>query len=101
MIPADKRQDRLDRLAKPERPNLATSSKWWRQVGYWALTIQITLGLPALFVIPVIWPETNLTLASSAYMAVLAAWVAAAGIRQWGKNKGKECYDRNSDWEED
>ncbi len=62
-----------------------TSSKTWRQVGYWGMTIFLCIG-------PVfIWQLGNeagnlLT----AYTANLGAWCVAAGIRQWGKANGSE-----------
>ena len=66
------------------------SAIWWRQVGFWGITINAVLGFPALLLISFITPDSNLHYVSSAYPAVLATWAAAAGIRQWGKNKNAE-----------
>lgn len=48
------------------------------------------LGFPVM--IAVLWfaPEADWGIMSAIYPTILAAWCAAAGIRQWGKNRGSE-----------
>ena len=65
-------------------------NRTWRPLGYWGLTINVTLGPVWMSVVPVIWPATNMTLLAQVYPTLLAAWVAAAAVRQWGKNTGVE-----------
>lgn len=67
------------------------SAKWWRQVGYWGLTLNASLGFPVLIL--ALWfssDDTDWSIMTAIYPTILAAWCAAAGIRQWGKNKGSE-----------
>ena len=68
-----------------------TASRWWRPVGCWALTLNASLGFPALVVMAILDKGTGVigTLVG-AYGTVLATWATAAGIRQWGKNNGSE-----------
>jgi len=54
------------------------------------MTINVSLGPPCMVITPVLWPATDLTLLAQVYPILLAAWVAAAGVRQWGKNAGAE-----------
>ncbi len=62
-----------------------TSAKTWRQVGYWGMTVFLWVG-PLL-----IWQLGNEAGSLvTAYTANLGAWVAASGIRQWGKSNGSE-----------
>jgi len=57
----------------------------WRPFGCWALTANISLGPVCMVVIPILWPDTDLTLLAQVYPMLLAAWATAAGIREWGK----------------
>ncbi len=68
----------------------AGARKIWRLVGYWGLTLNVVF-LPALFVIiPSYLPNADLSYVSNHYPIMLGAWVAAAAVRQWGKNSGTE-----------
>ena len=70
------------------------ASKWWRPVGYWALTINVALGFPAIVAMAVLDKGTAvLGTVAGTYASLLAAWAAAAGIRQWGKNNGSETRE--------
>ena len=62
----------------------------WRPFGYWALTINVSLGPVIMVVFPILWPNVNLLLIAQVYPMLLASWAAAAAIRQWGKNSGFE-----------
>lgn len=60
-------------------------SRTWRPVGVCGMTAFVCLG-PFL-----VWHSGNdAGPLVSAYGLNLAAWVAAAGIRQWGKQNGSE-----------
>ncbi len=64
--------------------------KIWRLVGYWGLTLNVVF-LPAVFVIvPTYIPNADLSYVYAHYPIMLGAWVAAAAVRQWGKNEGTE-----------
>ena len=64
--------------------------KIWRLVGYWGLTLNVVF-LPAIFVIvPTFFPNADMIYVSAHYPIMLGAWVAAAAVRQWGKNAGTE-----------
>lgn len=65
-------------------------NKTWRPYGYWGLTINVSLGPVFMVTVPILWPETDLTLLAQVYPMLLAAWTAAAAVRQWGKNAGTE-----------
>lgn len=68
-------------------------SRTWRPFGYWALTLHVA-ATPFLIVIgPELFPNfdsINIEILSDLYPATLAAWISAAAVRQWGKNKGTE-----------
>ncbi len=66
------------------------ASRWWRPVGQWALTVNAALGFPAIVVLAILKTGNELGVVAGAYATVLATWAAAAGVRQWGKNKGSE-----------
>jgi hypothetical protein len=68
-----------------------SASKWWRPIGYWMLTFNASLGFAVLIAMAV-FDIGQLGVISGAYASILAAWCAAAGIRQWGKNNGTEMY---------
>ena len=68
----------------------SVSAKWWRQVGFWGLTANMVLGFPVILVALWYAPEADWGILSAIYPTILAAWCAAAGIRQWGKNQGTE-----------
>ena len=59
----------------------------WRTVGYWGLTANVVLLPVALVLIPWFAPEVSLVLVSGHFPVLLSAWVGAAAVRQWGKNK--------------
>lgn len=62
----------------------------WRTFGYWGLTLNVVF-LPAVFVIvPAYAPETNLSISSGHFPMMMGAWIAAAAVRQWGKNNGEK-----------
>lgn len=67
-----------------------TSARWWRQIGFWGLTVNMILGFPT--ILGALWfaPNTNWDPLITIYPTILAAWCTAAGIRQWGKNRGSE-----------
>lgn len=67
------------------------SARWWRQVGFWGLTVNAVLGFPILLLALWFKPETDWGIMTAIYPTILAAWCAAAGIRQWGKNQGAEA----------
>jgi hypothetical protein len=64
-------------------------SKTWRPFGCWMLTINVSFGFPGLFIATYLKPDTNWSIVSGTYAALLTAWIAAAGIRQWGKHNGE------------
>lgn len=66
------------------------SSRLWRQVGFWGLTLNATFGFPVLVVLAVVCDDVDLGLMATIYPILLATWAAAAGIRQWGKANGSE-----------
>jgi len=66
------------------------ASKSWRPFGYWGLTLSATLGFPIVVVGVIIRPDANWGALTGMFTPVLAAWAVAAGIRQWGKNAGRE-----------
>jgi Na+(H+)/acetate symporter ActP len=72
---------------------LETSKRLWRQVGFWGLTLSATLGFPIVVLGVILRPEADWGALTGMYTPVLFAWVAAAGIRQWGKNSGAEGHD--------
>ncbi len=64
---------------------LNTARKTWRPFGFWALTFHV-LAMPAgLIIFSAIRPEFSPSDFTGTYSSILAAWVASAGIRQWGK----------------
>lgn len=65
-------------------------SRTWRPLGYWGLTVNVSLGPVFIGAVPILWPDADLTLFAQVYPMLLAAWVSAAAVRQWGKNKGAE-----------
>ena len=67
-----------------------TASRSWRPFGYWALTLNVAFGFPALVIGSVVSPETEWGIIAGSYASLLMAWATAAGIRQWGKNVGTE-----------
>lgn len=40
--------------------------------------------------VPILWPDTDLSLLDGIYPTLFAAWIAAAAVRQWGKISGVE-----------
>lgn len=78
----------MQKQATGGTPARDISARWWRQVGFWGLTFNAILGFPAMAFLLVFGVEIG-TLAG-AYATILAAWTAAAGIRQWGKNRNAE-----------
>lgn len=67
------------------------ASKWWRPVGAWFLTLNASLGFPALVAMAILDKGAgSIGTLVGAYGTVLATWATAAGIRQWGKNNGSE-----------
>ena len=77
-------------MQEPRTPKCDLSARWWRQVGFWGLTFNAVLGFPAMVALLVFGSATELGVLSGAYATILAAWTAAAGIRQWGKNREAE-----------
>lgn len=71
------------------------AAKWWRQVGFWGLTVMIIAGFPVIGIAVVFFPESDTSALVTAHGTNLAAWTACAGIRQWGKNQGSEEPERN------
>ena len=69
---------------------IARFNRTWRPLGYWGLTINVSLGPVVMVLVPILWPGTSLLYLSQVYPMLLAAWAAAAAVRQWGKNKGSE-----------
>ena len=67
-----------------------TASKSWRPFGFWALTLNTSLGFPILIAGVYFKPEAPWGTLAGAYASLLATWAVAAGIRQWGKNAGTE-----------
>ncbi len=65
-------------------------SRTWRPLGYWGLTINVSLGPVFMVLVPILWPGTSLLYLAQVYPMLLAAWVSAAAVRQWGKNMGIE-----------
>lgn len=78
-------------------PTRDLSARWWRQVGFWGLTINAVLGFPILVLALWFAPETDWGIMTAIYPTILAAWCAAAGIRQWGKNQGTEIQAREAE----
>lgn len=60
---------------------------WWRPFGLWGLSINVTIGFPALYVFKYLRPELDLGILAGAYATLLATWTAAAGIRAFEKTK--------------
>ena len=75
---------------EPKKTVRDVSAKWWRQVGFWGLTIMMILGFPLIAFVVIAYPEGDTSAMVTAYGTTLAAWTACAGIRQWGKNQGSE-----------
>lgn len=72
-------------------PHRDMCSRWWRPFGAWALTINASLGFPALLAMVALGQgESSIGTLAGIYGSVLATWATMAGIRQWGKNKGSE-----------
>lgn len=71
-------------------PNRDKSARWWRQVGFWGLTINAIVGFPLIAFAVIFRTETDVTPIVIAFGSVLTAWLGCAGIRQWGKNNGSE-----------
>ena len=65
-----------------------TASKSWRPFGYWALTINVAFGFVTLVILAVLGIDIGVLAGS--YASLLAAWCAAAGIRQWGKHNNED-----------
>lgn len=66
------------------------ASRYWRPFGYWALTLNVSFGFPAILIAHIVRPEGAWGTVAGSFSALLMAWCAAAGIRQWGKNDGAE-----------
>lgn len=66
------------------------SNRAWRPFGYWCLTINVSLGPVLMVTLPILQPDASLLLLGQVYPMLLAAWIGAAAIRQWGKNVGTE-----------
>lgn len=64
------------------------SARWWRQVGFWGLTINMILGGPVLVITLLLDKDPQVLVTPLG--SILTAWCVAAGIRQWGKNAGGE-----------
>ena len=64
-------------------------AKWWRQVGFWGITLNTIAGFPLIACI-VLFTDKDPTPVIIAFGSILTAWLACAGIRQWGKNSGGE-----------
>lgn len=77
-------------MEKPMETVEVGARKIWRLVGYWGLTLNVVFMPAALVIVPMYVPAVSLNLVSGHYPMMLAAWVAAAAVRQWGKNKGVE-----------
>lgn len=77
-------------MQEPRTPKRDLSARWWRQFGFWGLTLNAVLGFPAMVALLLFDGATELGVLSGAYAAILAAWTAAAGIRQWGKKQEAE-----------
>lgn len=80
----------MEEQGRTGTPARDLSARWWRQVGFWGLTLNAVLGFPAMIALLLLDGETELGVLSGAYATILAAWTAAAGIRQWGKNRNAE-----------
>lgn len=80
----------MEKQGRAGTPARDLSARWWRQVGFWGLTLNAVLGFPAMVALLLLDGETEMGVLSGAYAAILAAWTAAAGIRQWGKNRDAE-----------
>ena len=68
-------------------------SRTWRPFGYWALTLNVSLIPPFIVLGPTILSTVDMVhvdMLSDLYPGLLAAWVSAAAVRQWGKIKGAE-----------
>lgn len=64
---------------------------WWRPFGLWGLTLNVTVGFPALFVFRYLKPDLDIGVLAGAYATLLATWTAAAGIRAYEKTKEPEA----------
>ena len=73
---------------KPGTHTRDLSARWWRQIGFWGLTLNAVTGFPILVLALWLKPDTDWGIMTAIYPTILAAWCAAAGIRQWGKNQG-------------
>lgn len=71
-------------------PRRDMSARWWRQFGFWGLTLNAVLGFPILVVGSMLRSSWEIDALIGVYASILAAWVASAGIRQWGKNRGED-----------
>ena len=78
----------MEEAKRAGTPARDLSARWWRQVGFWGLTLNAVLGFPAMVSLLVL--DVELGALAGAYASILAAWTAAAGIRQWGKNRNAE-----------
>ena len=81
----------MEDKGRARTPARDLSARWWRQVGFWGLTLNAVLGFPAMVVLLLVDATTELGVLSGAYAAILAAWTAAAGIREWGKARAEEA----------
>jgi len=66
------------------------SAVWWRQVGFWGLTLMVITGFPLIAHTVIRYPEVDPTPIVISFGSILTAWLGCAGIRQWGKNNGAE-----------
>ena len=70
-------------------------SRSWRPFGYWALTLNASLGFPAIVAGAVLAPDAPWAVVAGVYATILAAFCTAAAVRQWGKNKGSETNNED------
>lgn len=68
---------------------LDTSQKLWRQFLFWGLAVNSTV-LPALILAIFVFTTLDITQLVIMLGTILGGALAAAGIRQWGKNAGVE-----------
>lgn len=72
-------------------------TKWWRPAGAWALTLNASLGFPAIVALAAFGRGEHIGTVAGAYGTVLATWATAVGIRQWGKSNGSESEESTHD----
>lgn len=59
----------------------------WRTFGYWGLALNTTGIPPYLIVIDYYNFSVNTTPIIEIYPLIIGGFIAAAGVRQWGKSK--------------